>query len=139
MVHDAGNSQNEQRERILQHARQQLPVKPVAYPENLGKEHQQHHPRTDDIRHQNIADQKIGIEKPRNPLGVNVIQPRAEQNKEEVQRDVEEYREQLDRGKAYGPTLVTQIGERQCREGVDGNNQGHHPHIVLMPGIAQQA
>ena len=37
LVHDAGKSQNEQRERILQHARQQLPVEPVTHLENLRK------------------------------------------------------------------------------------------------------
>ena len=115
-----------------------MPVEPITYPENLWEQNQQYNSRTDDIRDQYISHQKIGVEKPRNPLGVNTIQPRAKQNEKQIQRYVQEYRKQFDRSEPYRTMPITQVSERQRRKSIDGYNGRHHQYIILMLGITQQ-
>ena len=115
-----------------------MPVEPITYPENLWEQNQQYNSRTDDIRDQYISHQKIGVEKPRNPLGVNTIQPRTKQNEKQIQCYVQEYRKQFDRSEPYRTTPITQVSERQRRKSIDGYNSRHHQYIILMLGIPQQ-
>ncbi len=126
LIHIAGNAQNQQRPRIIEHPPQQGPVEAPPEPRQLAPKQRQQKQRRQDVGNENIA------------LGnLRIIY---KEEKDQVQPDVDGDVDALERGKLHGLLLIAQIAERDGRKRIHPDGHGKHPDILRMiPAIQRPA
>ena len=121
LIEDSCHTQHQDGPRVTEHTLQQSKVKVPLHLEEIGDEEEGDEPRTPKVDAEDIIDLSL-----------------AQHHKiEDVQGNVEEDKQQFQRGKLEGPLLESQVTEWHRLNGVEHHNRCHHEQIVGVVGIAQ--
>ena len=103
----------------------------------IRQQHQKDNAIADEIGNKYVPNAKLGVIKPRDQLGSDSPNPRANQEKEEVKPNGKSDKSQFYGSKTPRAILVTKVGKGDCHKGICGDNKDEHCHQVAPIGIPQ--
>ena len=135
LVHDAGDAEHEQRQRVFEHGLEQREVGLELGFHNRRKEHDKRCGCGYEVGDDYVAHAVVGNVEPVDEAWVRCPYLRADDEEEDVQHDVDEYHQQLENCELDGFFLVTQVGERYGGERVDGYDHAHYRDEFGVAGV----
>ncbi len=138
LVHDAGQTQNQQREGVAEHLLPKLPVEDELLLENAREEHQQGDHAGHEVGDEDVADPNLrGVDGVDKGVGVEFQQKRTEKQEKEIEEDIDEDVGDLDGGEAQRLVQEPQVREEDGGEGIHPDDDGKPPHVFGVSGVLQ--
>ena len=138
LIEYAGNTKNQDRERITQDMLQHWEIGlGTETGDHIRDQHQQRAECREDIGHEHITHTIIGTEEPVDELRMAVVDSRTDNEEKDIQENIQKNVKDLDTRKSPRFPFITKLGERDTAEGINGTDTSHHGDIFGMMGITQ--
>jgi len=138
LIQNAYQPENQYRERIDKHPLQQLFINPVSETAKFGNQAKELQTGCYQIGNEDIPHQIGRVIEPIDPSGKVFMQPRTQQQEEQVQNNVGNDGDKLNGNKLNGPLLETQISKRNAQKSIECHHYNHHSDEIGMIAIFQK-